>query len=181
MDVRLKITDGEPVYRQIVRYIEERVRSGELAPGTLLPAERKLAEQLQVNRSTVSVAYDELRARGFIRSKQGSGTRVSEDAWGLEFRAPDWAGYVSQGIFQPTLPLVRLLWEENRRAENINLARGEMAPELWPVKQLQALAAELPPQVQLGYGDPRGEKVYDPPSPDTSPTTTASACLLIAS
>lgn len=129
MDWNLDLTEGEAVYRQIAKYMEG-VLSGELPPGTLLPTERKLAVQLRVNRSTVSVAYDELRSKGLIRSTQGSGTRVSEDALGLDVQAPDWAGYLSQGIFQPTLPLVRRIWEENRRSANINLARGEMSPEL---------------------------------------------------
>lgn len=157
MELNLNFVEGEAVYRQIVKNIEERVLSGELAPGTPLPTERKLADQLKINRSTVSVAYDELRSRGLIRSVQGSGTRISEDAWGMDFRAPDWAGYMSKGIFQPTLPMVRRIWEENRKSENINLARGEMSPELWPTRQLQTMVAHLPVNVQLGYGDPRGE------------------------
>lgn len=158
MEWHMNLIDGEAAYRQIVKHIEERVLSGELPPGTLLPTERKLAELLKVNRSTVSVAYDELRSKGLIRSIQGSGTRVSEDAWGLDFRAPDWAGYMSQGIFQPTLPMMRRIWKENRRSTNINLARGEMSTELWPTIQLRTLVADLPPHVQLGYGDPRGEE-----------------------
>lgn len=158
MDWHLDLTGSEAVYRIIVRYIEERVLSGEFPPGTQLPTERKLAELLKVNRSTVSIAYDELRSKGLIRSRQGSGTRVSEDAWGLDFRAPDWAGYLSQGTFQPTLPMVRRIWEENRRSENINLARGEMSAELWPTEQLRILTERLPSDVQLGYGDPRGKE-----------------------
>ncbi|WP_274433645.1 aminotransferase-like domain-containing protein [Alicyclobacillus sp. ALC3] len=158
MDWHLKLGENEAAYRQIVKQIEQRVLSGELPPGTLLPTERKLADLLNVNRSTVSVAYDELRSKGLIRSRQGSGTRVSEDAWGLDFRSPDWAGYMSQGTFQPTLPLVRRIWEENRRATNINLARGEMSSELWPTEKIHTLTRQLPSHVQLGYGDPRGEE-----------------------
>lgn len=156
MDDRWHLTGSAPRYRQIVSYIETQILSGEMSPGSLLPTERKLAALLQVNRSTVSVAYDELRAKGVIRSIQGSGTRVSEDAWGLHMRAPDWTGYLSQGIFQPTLPLVRHIWEENRKSKNINLARGEMFPELWPVRSW-SLGGQLPSQIELGYGDPRGE------------------------
>lgn len=154
----LKLSKNEPVYRQIVKYIEEGILNGEFLPGTPLPTERKLAELLKVNRSTVSIAYDELRSKGLIRSRQGSGTRVSEDTWGLDFREPDWIAFLSQGIFQPTLPMVRRIWEENRKSPNINLARGEMSKELWPTEQLRKLAAHLPPHFQLGYGDPQGEE-----------------------
>lgn len=45
----LKLSESEPVYRQIVKYIEERVRNGEFPPGIQLPTERKLAELLKVN------------------------------------------------------------------------------------------------------------------------------------
>lgn len=158
MDWHWNLRDGEAVYKQIVQHIEKSVLNGELAPGTPLPTERTLAAQLKVNRSTVSVAYDELRAKGLIRSLQGSGTRISEDAWGLDFRSPDWVEYISQGIFQPTLPLVRHIWQENRRSTNINLARGEMSTELWPKSTLQTLLSHLPETIQLGYGDPRGEE-----------------------
>ncbi|MDQ0188876.1 PLP-dependent aminotransferase family protein [Alicyclobacillus cycloheptanicus] len=157
MSWHLDFDDNASIYRQIVEFIEEKIRNGELPPGSPLPPERKLAEWLKVNRSTVSVAYDELRSKGLIRSRQGSGTRVSEDAWGLDFRAPDWTGYLSQGIFQPTVPMVRRIWEENQKTTNINLARGEMSSELWPTAQLRALTAQLSTPVQLGYGNPRGE------------------------
>ncbi|MFP3338767.1 winged helix-turn-helix domain-containing protein [Micrococcus sp. SIMBA_131] len=54
--------------------------NGSLQTGNPLPAERDLAVQLGVNRSTVTTAYAELRASGLITSRQGSGTRVSSDA-----------------------------------------------------------------------------------------------------
>ena len=46
-------------------------------PGSFLPSERKLATQLNVNRSTVTTAYNELRAMGIVESTTGKGTRVS--------------------------------------------------------------------------------------------------------
>ena len=50
--------------------------SGELAADYILPPERKLAETLGVNRSTVLNAYQELKADGFITSHVGRGTVV---------------------------------------------------------------------------------------------------------
>ncbi|MGA9289600.1 MAG: GntR family transcriptional regulator, partial [Anaerobacillus sp.] len=71
---------SKPLYKQIVDYYENSIITGSLQTGTPLPAERDLAVQLGVNRSTVTTAYAELRANGLITSKQGSGTRVSEEA-----------------------------------------------------------------------------------------------------
>ncbi|MCK9906648.1 winged helix-turn-helix domain-containing protein, partial [Frankia sp. Cpl3] len=70
-----------PFYQQIAEHFEHLILQGDLQPGTVLPAERALAAQLGVNRSTVSTAYAELRSSGLVSSTQGSGTRVREDLW----------------------------------------------------------------------------------------------------
>lgn len=55
--------DGSiPVYLQIRNQIRDMILSGVLPPGYRLPPERKLAETLGVNRSTVLNAYRELKA-----------------------------------------------------------------------------------------------------------------------
>lgn len=58
-------------------YIEQRIRD-ELSPHERLPAERMIAEDLQVNRVTVRRALEELERDGLIYRVQGSGTFVSE-------------------------------------------------------------------------------------------------------
>lgn len=50
------------------------VLDGRVALGARLPAERDLAAVLQVSRTTVSAAYAELRASGFLTSVRGSGS-----------------------------------------------------------------------------------------------------------
>lgn len=65
-----------PVYMQIFEQIRRQILSGELLPGFRLPPERKLAESLSVNRSTVMNAYRELKAEGLIGSQVGMGTIV---------------------------------------------------------------------------------------------------------
>ena len=52
------------------------VRSGRLAPGTMLPPSRSLATDLGLARNTVAEAYAELVAEGWLASKQGAGTWV---------------------------------------------------------------------------------------------------------
>jgi DNA-binding transcriptional MocR family regulator len=54
------------------------VRDGLLPPGTKVPSERALANALRTSRTTVVGAYDLLRERGWLESRSGSGTRVSE-------------------------------------------------------------------------------------------------------
>lgn len=58
----------------------ERVRldilSGRVAPGSDLPGERSLSEQLGVSRLTLRSALTTLEAEGLVQSVHGSGTRV---------------------------------------------------------------------------------------------------------
>lgn len=79
---KLNLKDERPLYRQIIAMVEEDIRKGQLLPGDKLPAERKLAEELGVNRSTVVRAFDELMAMGVIERKQGSGTKIAEEQMG---------------------------------------------------------------------------------------------------
>ncbi len=68
-----------PLHRKLADGLREAILSGDLPAGSLLPAERVLAGQLSVSRSTVVVAFDRLRSEGLLVSRQGSGTRVSPD------------------------------------------------------------------------------------------------------
>ena len=61
--------------------IVQKIQTGELLP-VKNPFERKLAEYLSVNRSTVVHALDELVDLGWISAKRGSGTIVNEGKWG---------------------------------------------------------------------------------------------------
>ena len=72
-----------PLYQQIVDYIYQKISSGDWPVGTRLPSQRALAEQFDVNRSTITSALDELTAFGIIRSGHGAGTLVINNTWGL--------------------------------------------------------------------------------------------------
>jgi len=61
-----------PLYFQIINQIIEMVEADILKPGTRLPSTRLMAETLDVNRSTVYNAYQELWAQGYIESRPGS-------------------------------------------------------------------------------------------------------------
>jgi DNA-binding transcriptional regulator YhcF (GntR family) len=56
------------------------IRNGTLKVGEKMPPERELSEQLKVSRNTISTTYDELEQQGVLKSYQGKGTFVAEDA-----------------------------------------------------------------------------------------------------
>jgi GntR family transcriptional regulator/MocR family aminotransferase len=65
-----------PLYQQIAAFFRQGILSGSMAPQTRLPASRRLARDLGLNRITVEAAYAELEADGLVFSRVGSGTYV---------------------------------------------------------------------------------------------------------
>lgn len=63
-----------PAYEALADRIRLLVLDGRIGIGTRLPAERDLASQLGVSRTTVTAAYAELRDREFLSSVRGSGS-----------------------------------------------------------------------------------------------------------
>jgi len=64
---------------QIRRKLVDGILSGALPPGHKLPSSRKLAQQLDVARNTVVLAYQQLIAEGYLVSRARSGIFVSEE------------------------------------------------------------------------------------------------------
>ena len=93
MRIPLNHDSTTPLYKQIQQYFQDQIRCGGLATDTRLPASRDLATSLGVSRLTVSNAYDELEALGYIYSVRGSGTFVAavpNTIWGYKRRLPGW-------------------------------------------------------------------------------------------
>ncbi|HJA91843.1 MAG TPA: PLP-dependent aminotransferase family protein [Candidatus Eisenbergiella intestinigallinarum] len=69
-DLAIHLTDenGKHLYEQIYEYIADEIREGKLLAGEKLPSTRSLADYLQVARSTVELAYDQLASEGYIES-----------------------------------------------------------------------------------------------------------------
>lgn len=72
--------NGFPLYLQLKREIELRVKKGWWEPGLKLPPEREMARLLGVSRNTVSAAYRQLEDQGLLVSRQGRGTFVGRSS-----------------------------------------------------------------------------------------------------
>src|ERR1700730_16322427 len=62
---------------QVFRQIHGLIVSGRLRPGTRLPGSRALSEQLGGARNTIILAYETLKAEGYLESRDVAGTYVS--------------------------------------------------------------------------------------------------------
>lgn len=77
VNVQLDPRSVTPLYHQLYAGIRQRILNGSLAGGAILPSSRSLARDLSLSRSTVMLAYEQLRIEGFIEARSGSSTRVS--------------------------------------------------------------------------------------------------------
>ncbi len=82
---RLQASD-QPAYLLIADLIAEDLRIGRLSARDRLPTLRVLADELQLNYTTVARAYAEARKRGLIDSRPGQGTRVRGHSPALPLR-----------------------------------------------------------------------------------------------
>ena len=78
--ISLDEKNKEPIYKQIINQIIEKINSNALIPGDLLPSTRKLADMLDIHRATVSLAYQELWSLGYIELNPGICAKVRKRA-----------------------------------------------------------------------------------------------------
>ena len=86
LTIHLAPHSGTPLYEQIYRYIKENIRTGRISCGEKLPSTRALCSHLEVSRSTVEMAYEQLLSEGYIEAVPYRGYFVAEveELWHLE-------------------------------------------------------------------------------------------------
>ncbi|MGZ2487178.1 GntR family transcriptional regulator/MocR family aminotransferase [Rhizobium pisi] len=148
-------TDQRPLQDQIVAYFREAISSGQMRSGSRLPPTRELATELGVARNTVVLAYERLIAEGYLDSRTGSGTFVTEGLFkaksngqGLTVRRPSTRGQrtlnaVTGFVASSTLPLTPGL-----------PALDQFPFSLWARLSTRFWKSEQ--RDRLPYGDPAG-------------------------
>jgi GntR family transcriptional regulator / MocR family aminotransferase len=149
------------ITRRICEAIKGQIASGLLGPGARLPSTRSLAAEWGVSRTTVTAAYEQLVAEGYLDTRQGARTRVAR---GL---GPPPAASGQRGASE--LP-DRLSAYGQRLAEFApppasdegpmvaDFRYGDLAAADFPVLAWRKAvgAALLRRPARLRYGDPRG-------------------------
>jgi GntR family transcriptional regulator/MocR family aminotransferase len=78
MDVHISLIGRKDISGEIYRQLRRAIVEGHLRPGDPLPSSRELAQRLTVSRTTVTGVYDRLAGEGFVTSRMGASTVVSE-------------------------------------------------------------------------------------------------------
>ena len=82
-----------PLYYQVQHTISQRISRGEYPPGTRLPSESELSEELGVSRVTLREALRVLAQENWLVKVQGRGTFVAERK-NIQKTARNFIGYL---------------------------------------------------------------------------------------
>lgn len=149
------------VQEQIVDWIKSQIERGEWTVGTKIPTQRQLAAQFNVNRSTVQLALDEVKADGLLESKMGSGVFVANNSWNvlLNRAQPNWQQHIESSIHKPNYHTIQLINEYEQMDHIIRLGTGELSPELLPTKQIEQSLQRISLEAKaIGYSSPQGSE-----------------------
>jgi GntR family transcriptional regulator / MocR family aminotransferase len=75
-DAWLDLDGREPLHVRLTSALRDAIRAGRLPSGSALPPSRQLAADIGYSRSTVTEAYEQLIAEGYLEARVGSATRV---------------------------------------------------------------------------------------------------------
>ena len=67
-----------PLYEQIYNYIKQDIQAGRMKSGEQLPSTRALCRHLEVSRSTVELAYEQLLSEGYVEAEPCRGYFVAQ-------------------------------------------------------------------------------------------------------
>ncbi|MFI6735910.1 PLP-dependent aminotransferase family protein [Nonomuraea sp. NPDC050451] len=142
--------------RALEEALRSAIRGGRLVAGTRLPSSRDLASQLGLSRGTVTQAYEQLVAEGWLTARQGSGTRVAagtaEAPARSGARGPDGTAEAHSGAQSPNVPT-------QARSPRHDLRPGRPDAYAFPreawARAMRHVLREAPTEV-FGFGDPRG-------------------------
>ncbi|MFI0451822.1 PLP-dependent aminotransferase family protein [Actinomadura sp. 6N118] len=141
LDLHLRLGSVHGKRAGLEHALREAVRDGRLPPGTKLPSSRALSRDLGMARGTVTQAYEQLVAEGYLSSMPRSGVRVAPQPCATPAEAvPPAPG---------TLPPVR----------GADLRPSQPDLSAFPRREWAAATRHVmrtAPNTAFGYGDPTG-------------------------
>ncbi|MGP2482503.1 MocR-like pyridoxine biosynthesis transcription factor PdxR [Pantoea eucalypti] len=150
----LRSAAGTTLQQQLYQRIKQGILQGQLAAGTVLPATRQLAHELQVSRNTVLNVWTQLQAEGYLMSDR-QGSRISSLA--LPARQADDDTLASWPLAKRIDAFHPGQWIDTG---SLPLRPGIPALNHFPMaawrRALSQVTHHTPPQL-LGYGDPLGD------------------------
>lgn len=87
LGIKLEREGEQSLTRQLYEQLRDNILNKKLEGGERVPASRKLAEELAVSRNIVLEVYEQLKAEGYLESREGSGTYVAEGSFIEQYKS----------------------------------------------------------------------------------------------
>ncbi|MEZ4512285.1 MAG: GntR family transcriptional regulator [Chloroflexota bacterium] len=116
------------VVDQVNALLRQRIRDQLYMPGSRLPSESELAQELGVSRATVRTVLAKLAAEGLILRKQGDGTFVNQRLHEINTSLGgmlDFSQLISSSGYVPSIETRSVMWRQPTRMELEALGVGE--------------------------------------------------------
>ncbi len=145
MNIKVDRNIGTPFYWQIANQIKEKIISGEIPDGAILPSERYMAKVTGVHRNTVIKSYSMLKDQELIDSRQGDGYYVTYNA--VTEIEPDirmkvnWS-HIINDKYQDMERTFDDIYQKYAETTTISLATG-MAPAIYDEQNIAETLAEI--------------------------------------
>ena len=78
LTINLHTASETPLYEQIYQHIKREIQEGRITSGEKLPSSRSLCKYLEVSRSTVELAYEQLISEGYVEAVPCKGYFAAE-------------------------------------------------------------------------------------------------------
>lgn len=134
----MPIQRPKTIVDQVSEIIGQRIQDQVYAPGSRIPSETELAEDLKVSRTTVRTALAKFAAEGLLIRKQGDGTYVSEQAGEFERRYGgqwDFSRVIESNGYTPSISMVSRTKRTATAAEadKLSISAGE---DVWDIGRI---------------------------------------------
>jgi len=155
----------KPLHRQIYDAFRAMILERRLQPGQQIPSTRALADELGISRIPVLGAYAQLLAEGYIESRSGAGTFVTNSLSDQFLSARPAAGAVNEPASDAISRVSRLLpvqgtpWFLGSGAFSV----GQIAYDHFPFRVWSDLVAHHARRVRvssMNYSDPMGSEGF---------------------
>src|SRR5215472_4845496 len=131
--IALDSSPKNPIYRQLYEWFRQAIIAGQLQPGQRVPSTRNLAAELKISRISVSSAYEQLQAEGYLETFVGAGTCVAKSIPDEAFRAIGKRSHISEPALRSEAP----------RRISSRVASMRVKPQTWS-NSLVAFRMSLP-------------------------------------
>jgi GntR family transcriptional regulator len=168
--IRLWLTRDKsiPVREQLGAQLLFGILSRRIAPGEKLPSVRELARRLKVHANTVSAAYRDLAARGWVSQRRGSGVfvrdlKMPQPAGGIEAFVRAW---IEEGLARG-FAVGALEAAMTKVASELRTGTPQSLLVVHPDRELaQILAAEIEEAVECPVASADFDHAPKEPGPD---------------